>query len=266
MNPAPSSSSKMPERKSGMNPAPSSSSKMSERKGGVKVVAIVPAAGSGKRLKTAEKKPFVRLGGKPLISYALKALNSSGYINTIIVAVERSSAGRLKRIINKYGITKARLIAPGGRTRAESVKNCFDLIKGPCDIVLVHDGARPFLSKGLIMDSVILAGKYGACVSAVRQTDTTKLADRNLFVRKTIDRSLLWRAQTPQAFKYGLLKKAFRKAGHSRGITDDASYLERAGRKVKILEGSHRNIKVTTEEDLRIAEALLKKTYYNKHR
>ncbi|MDP3790855.1 MAG: 2-C-methyl-D-erythritol 4-phosphate cytidylyltransferase [Candidatus Omnitrophota bacterium] len=222
-----------------------------------RVVAIVPAAGLGKRLKTREKKAFVRLGGRPLIVYALKTLNSSKYIDTIIIAVQPTLIKRLKGIIKKYGISKAKFITGGGKTRSKSVKNCFDLIGPSYDIVLVHDAARPFLSEDMIAGSVLLAQRHGACITAVRQTDTVKLADKNLFIRKTLDRDSLWRAQTPQVFKYSLLKKAYSKAGTREEITDDAIYLERIGKKVKILEGSAKNIKVTTKEDLKMAEVLL---------
>lgn len=220
-------------------------------------VAIVPAAGSGKRLGSREKKIFVRLAGLPLIAHALKALNSSVYIDNIIVAVQPSSIERLKGIIKKYGIAKVGIVTAGGRTRSESVRNCFNLIDGYCDIVLIHDAARPFLSKALIKNSVIYAKKYGACVTAVRQTDTVKSADKRLFVKKTLDRRSLWRAQTPQAFKYNLLKEAINRIGAGPGITDDAFLLERLGKKVKILEGNSGNIKITTKEDLRIARGLL---------
>ena len=225
------------------------------RKGGV--VAIVPAAGSGRRLGTREKKPFVRLGDKPLIIYALKALNSSECVDDIIVAAETSLVPRLKKIIKMYGINKARLVTAGGKTRSGSVENCFNLIKGPCNIVLIHDGARPFLTKEIIKDSVLLAKKYGACITAIRQTDTVKLAGKNLFVKKTLDRNGLWRAQTPQVFKYNLLKKAITGKNRDEELTDDASYLERIGGRVKILEGNAGNIKITTKEDLKIAGALL---------
>ena len=222
-----------------------------------RVVAIIPAAGSGKRLRTSEKKPFVLLGGKPLIAYALKALDSSRYIDAIIVAVEESFIARLKGIISRYGIKKVARIVRGGKTRHGSVKNCFYSIDRPCVIVLIHDGARPFPQGSMIRDSIILAAKFGACITAVRQTDTVKSADKNLFVLKTLDRKNMWRAQTPQAFRYGLLKSAISRINDGADITDDASYVERLGKKVKILEGSAKNIKITTKEDLKIARGLL---------
>jgi len=223
----------------------------------LKVAAIVPAAGSGKRLGTEEKKPFVLLAGKPLITYALKALDSSKYVDQIYVAADPDSIGRLKRIISKYGIRKVVKVVAGASSRAGSVKNCFDLVDPLCDIVLIHDGARPFPGDSDIMNSVFLAGKFGGCVTAIPMTDTVKFADKNLFVKKTIDRSSLWRAQTPQAFRYAVLKKALSELQDISSVTDDASVLEHLGRKVKILKGSPRNIKVTTKEDLKIAEALI---------
>ena len=222
-----------------------------------KVAAIVPAAGSGKRLGARTKKPFVLLAGKPLITYALKTLGSSKYIDQIYVAVDPGSIGRLKGIISRYGIRKVVKVVAGASTRAGSVKNCFDLVDPLCDIVLIHDGARPFPGDSDIMNSVLLAGKFGGCVTAIPMTDTVKLAGKGLFVKKTIDRSSLWRAQTPQAFRYGILKKALNAVMDISNVTDDASMLERLGSPVKILKGSSRNIKVTTKEDLKIAEVLI---------
>lgn len=222
-----------------------------------RVVAIVPAAGSGKRLGTGQKKPFVLLAGKPLITYALKALNSSKYIDQIYVAASPDSVGRLKDIVSEYGIRKVVKVVAGATTRTGSVKNCFDLVSPLCDIVLIHDGARPFPGDSDIMKSVLLAGKFGGCVTAIPMTDTVKFADKGLFVKKTIDRSSLWRAQTPQAFRYGILKKALNAVTDISSVTDDASMLERLGKKIKILKGSPRNIKVTTKEDLKMAEVLI---------
>lgn len=222
-----------------------------------RVAAIVPAAGSGKRLGAGDKKPFVLLAGKPLITYALKTLDSSKYIDQIYVAADPGSVKRLEDIISRYRIRKAVRVVAGGKTRAGSVKNCFDLIDPPCDIVLIHDGARPFPGASDIKDAVLLAGKFGGCITAIPMTDTVKLADKRLFVKRTVDRSSLWRAQTPQAFKYSILKKALSAVNDISSATDDASLLERLGGSVKILKGSSRNIKITTREDLKIAEVLI---------
>lgn len=222
------------------------------------VVAIVPAAGSGKRLGARNKKPFVKLAGKPLVVHALKALGSSADISRIIVAVEPDSIGRLNRIIDKYALKKIEKVVRGGHTRSGSVKNCFKAIGGPCDIVLIHDGARPFPGSSSIRDCIRLAEKFGASISAIPSTDTIKLADKHGFISTTLDRSRLWRAQTPQAFKYRLLKHALAGANAPLNATDEALLMERSGKKVKILKGSVNNIKITTREDVKIAEALLK--------
>lgn len=223
----------------------------------MKTVAIVPAAGIGKRLKIREKKPFVALRGKPLIAYTLKALDSSRYIDEIIIAVEAPSIGRLKQVIARYGFKKVVKVVAGGKTRNESVRNCFDAIDAYCGIVLIHDGARPFPEESVIKNSVISAKRFGACVAAIPMTDTVKLAGKSLFVRKTLDRASLWRAQTPQAFRYNLLKDVLNRINRNSDITDEASIFECLGKRVKIVKGSVRNIKITTKDDLKIAEGLL---------
>ena len=223
----------------------------------MKTVAIVPAAGSGRRLKGKEKKPFVLLHGRPLITHPLKALDSSEDIDAIIVAAESGSIGRLKSIIARYGFKKVIKVVNGGKTRTESVRNCFKAIPLPCSMVVIHDGARPFIGLKTIRDSVLCAKKFGACVTAIPVTDTIKSVDSNLFIRKTLDRRMLWRAQTPQVFRYEVLKRALSRIKGAQGITDDAALVERLGLDVKILEGSAANIKITTKEDLKLAEVLL---------
>ena len=222
----------------------------------MKTIAIVPAAGSGRRLGLKVKKPFVLLGGKPLVTYVLSVLESSNLIDAIIVAVEKSSIRRFKDLIKKYRFKKIIDIVIGGRTRFESVKSCLKRINFSCDIVLIHDGARPFLDKSLIGDSIRLAVKFGACIVAVPESDTVKFVDKDLFVKKTLDRNKIFRAQTPQTFRCNLIKKAYDVKGEDR-ITDDAALVENLGKKIKILKGSYRNIKITIKEDLKLAEVLL---------
>ena len=171
-------------------------------------IAIVPAAGSGRRLKAREKKPFIILGGKPLIAHVLKALGSSKYIDGIIVAVEALFIERLKGIITKYGLKKIVKVVRGGKDRGQSVRNCFNAVNKHCNIVLIHDGARPFLQDKMIRDCIEAAKKFGACITAIPATDTIKLADKSLFIKDTLDRRYIWRAQTPQAFRYGILKRS----------------------------------------------------------
>lgn len=223
----------------------------------MRTVAIIPAAGSGLRLKVKDKKPFVLLNGRPLIAHTLNRINSSRHIDSIVIAAEPGSIERLKKIVSRYGYGKVVRIVAGGKTRFMSVRNCFNAITPGCDIVLIHDCARPFVEERLIRDSIALARRFGACVTALPMTDTVKSSDRHMFVAKTLDRKNLWRAQTPQTFKYNLLKNALTRLKDMPDMTDDAAILERAGKRVRILEGSAANIKITTKEDLKLAEVLV---------
>ena len=225
----------------------------------MKTVAIVAGAGYGKRLGSPAKKPFVRLDGRPLIIYSLKALDSSPSIDGIIVAVERSCLERFRGLIKKYRLKKVMHVVAGGKTRYESVRKCLGKVDTSFDIVLVHDAARPLVDAGLIRRSVDLAGRFGGCVVAVPAKDTVKLAGTGLFVYKTVPRSRVWAAQTPQTFRRALIVKAYNNAPRDGSkITDDSFLLERLGGRVKILPGSYRNIKITTKEDLALARALLR--------
>ena len=226
------------------------------RPGRIRTVAIVPAAGYGKRLGLKVKKPLVRLRGRPLITYALRTLNACEAIDGIVVAAEKSAVRSFKVLIDKYKFQKVIDVVVGGRTRCESVSNCLRKIGRNFDIVLIHDAARPFIERSTIEASIDLANEFGGCVVAVPESDTVKLADKKLFIKKTLDRNRIFRAQTPQAFRYDLIKKAYAVRDRNR-FTDDASLVEMLGGKVKILEGSCKNIKITTREDLKMAEVLL---------
>lgn len=221
----------------------------------LKTVAIVPAAGYGRRLGERAKKPFVLLGGKPLVTYALKALDSCAAIDAIVIAAEKSCVKRFRSLVKKYNLNKVIDIVVGGKTRFESVRNALKKIGPGFDIVLIHDSARPFLTEPLITDSIMIARRHGGCVAAVPESDTVKLVDKRLFVKRTLDRTRIYRAQTPQAFRYGLIKKAY--SSRLKRATDDSSLVEISGGNVKVLESSYRNIKITTKEDLKTAEVLL---------
>jgi 2-C-methyl-D-erythritol 4-phosphate cytidylyltransferase len=220
------------------------------------VVAIVAAAGSGQRLGLKVRKPFVKLAGIPLIVHTLKALSGSCAIDAIIVAAQPGFVGRFEALIKKYRLAKVAAVVAGGATRAESVRNCLARVDDSFDIVLIHDGGRPFIDAGTIALSVAMARKYGGAIVAVPENDTVKLAGDDLFVKKTLPRSRIFRAQTPQVFKRELIKKAYA-AGITAGVTDDAGLVERVGGKVKIVTGSYRNIKITTKEDLKLAEVFI---------
>jgi len=225
----------------------------------VKTAAIVPSAGYGKRLGLKVKKPFALLGGRPLVSHALAALDESKAIDAIIIAAEKSCVDKFRRLIKRFGFKKIIGIVIGGRTRFESVRNCLAKVGASYDIVLVHDGARPFVEKDMIEDSIRLAEKFGACVVGVPESDTVKVVGRGLFIKKTLDRDALFRAATPQAFRRGLLIRAYA-AKKPKCATDDAMLVEQMGERVKMLKCSYRNIKITTREDLKMAEALLRES------
>jgi len=222
-----------------------------------RTIAIVPAAGAGKRLGFKVPKPFVLLRGKPLVAHTLKALSSCGAIDAIVVAAERPAIGRMKGVIKRFGLYKVIDVVAGGKTRSDSVRNCLKRI-GPLafDIVLIHDGARPLVEGALIERAVKAAQRFGACVVAAPESDTVKVVGSNGFVKKTLDRNTLFRTETPQAFKVRLIKKAYGVKRTSTS-TDDASLVERLGVKVKVIVGPPGNIKVTTKEDLKLAEVLL---------
>ena len=221
-----------------------------------RVAVIVPAAGSGARLALKTRKPFVLLRGEPIIVHTLRALGSCRAVDDIIVASESSCIKKLTRLIKKYHLNKVAAVVVGGNTRFESVRNCLLSLNPSFDIVVIHDGARPFIDERTIGESIKMAEQWGGCVVAVPENDTVKLVDGELFITRTLDRNTLYRAQTPQAFRYDIIKRAYASLD-SVNVTDDAGLVERLGKKVRILEGSYRNIKITTREDLKMAESLL---------
>lgn len=220
-----------------------------------KVVAVVAAAGSGKRLGLKTKKPFVMLAGKPIIVRTIESLSASDLVDSVIVAIEEPCIPRFMRLASAHRLRKVSAVVTGGATRAQSVKNCLSRLDEGCEIVLIHDGGRPLVDKRIIADAVKAARRYGACIAAVPESDTVKSAGKDLVIRKTLDRKCIFRAQTPQAFRVPVIRKAYERAGSA--VTDDASAVEISGGKVRIIMGSYRNIKITAREDLKVAEALI---------
>lgn len=217
---------------------------------------VIPAAGSSKRMRGfLKRKPFILLGGKPIIGYVLDIFKKIDVVKEIILVVNKKDLKSAKRYFQADRIK----IARGGETRKGSVYNGIRALRGNHGVILIHDGARPFVTRGLIMRSVKAAAKFGAAVAAVPVIPTIKRADKDGFVDKTLDRKSLWEIQTPQAFRRDLIIKAFRKfRRYRKEFTDDAMLVEKTGHKVKLITGSYRNIKITAPQDLTIAEALLK--------
>ena len=218
--------------------------------------AIVLAAGQGKRMGSAVPKQFLELDGKPLLYYSLECFEQSDLISEIILVTGKDAIPFCWRIVEKYGFRKVKYVVPGGKERYDSVyeglKACED-----CDIVFIHDGARPLVSNLVIDRTVRAANSYGAAAPAVPVKDTIKVVKGGL-VEKTPERATLQAVQTPQVFDFDLLRGALKKAEEEKAaVTDDCSAVERLGMKVKIVEGDERNLKVTTPMDLKIAEMLL---------
>ena len=221
--------------------------------------AIVLAAGQGKRMGSAVPKQFLELDGKPLLYYSLECFEQSDLISEIILVTGKDAIPFCWRMVEKYGFQKVKYVVPGGKERYDSVyeglKACED-----CDIVFIHDGARPFPDGKMLERTMEAADKYGACVAAVPTKDTMKVGNAEGIVERTLDRKTLWNVQTPQVFRYDLICQAHReiRKGSMEGVTDDSMIVETLGIcPVKLVMGSYDNIKVTTPEDLVIAENIL---------
>lgn len=222
----------------------------------MKTEAIVAAAGSGVRLGGNIPKALVELGGIPLFIHSLQVLSASALIDKIILVARRKEMARFAATVKRYKIKKIKAIIAGGKTRTLSVKNGLNCLDPDTQLVLIHDAARPFINSGLIKELIAAATKWGAAIPAVPVKDTVKAVGSGYRVEKTLPRHKLWLAQTPQAFKTGLILKAYKNIKTS--AVDDAALVEELGAPVKVVRGSYRNIKITTPDDLSLAEAMLK--------
>lgn len=223
------------------------------------VVAVVVAGGSGKRMKGDLAKQFLSLGDMPILAWTLLAFEKNTSVDAIIITAPVGDRERVQRdIVDKYAISKVRHVTPGGPKRQDSVRNGLVAVDEKTDIVVVHDGVRPFVSDVLITETVDAARVYGAALAAVPVTDTIKRDDGGGFVAETLPREELLAVQTPQAFQWRILKKAYERAYDDAFYgTDDAMLVERLGVKIKIVRGFYDNIKITTREDLRRGELIL---------
>lgn len=225
-----------------------------------KYTAIVLAAGAGKRMNANVHKQYLEVAGKPVLYYALKAFEESEVSEIILVTGAGEEPYCRREIIEKYGFQKIKAVVAGGKERYHSVYQGLLAAEG-ADYVLIHDGARPFVDKMMIRRCMEAVEKYQACVVGMPVKDTIKIVDEEQFARETPDRNSIWQVQTPQTFSYSLVKEAYRKMleQEDAAITDDAMVVERmTAVPVKLIEGSYRNIKITTQEDLLIMEAYLR--------
>ena len=234
----------------------------------MKTVAIVLAAGSGSRMQSDVKKQFMEIGGKPLIYYSLKAFEES-LIDDIVLVVSRGDvAYAQKEIVQKYGFDKVTAVVEGGLARYHSVRLGLQAAAKDCDYAFIHDGARPFIDRDIILRALQAVKEYKACVVGMPAKDTIKIADEKGFAASTPDRNLMWTVQTPQVFSYNMILDLYQRLDIEEGelmnkginITDDAMVVEYyTDTKVKLVEGSYDNIKITTPEDIAVAEAILER-------
>lgn len=234
------------------------------------ITAIVPAAGSGKRFGAKKNKVLYTFIDKPLLIWSLQALEKIREINDILPVVRSNDIEKAYELIKEYKITKVKKIVPGGKERQDSVYNGLQCVAQNTKFALIHDGARPFLdiklTKMMIRQLTSPESKIDGIITGVPIKDTVKEIKEDLenddkevfFIKKTLDRKLLWAIHTPQLFLFDKLKSAYEKAIKDNFYaTDDSALLERYGGEIKIIKGSYKNIKITTAEDIKIAEALL---------
>ena len=227
-----------------------------------KCTAIVLAAGQGKRMGTKIQKQFLEIEGKPVLYYSLRVFEDSDIIDEIILVTSQGMETYCKEnIVDYYGFTKVSKIIQGGAERYHSVWNGLQEIVHE-GVVYIHDGARPFINEPILKRAYDAVCEYKAAVVGMPVKDTIKIADENGYAKETPNRNFVWAVQTPQVFEVSLVKEAYGKLmkDDSIPVTDDAMVVEQMlGAKVKLVEGSYENIKITTPEDLNVAESFLKK-------
>ncbi len=234
------------------------------------ITAIVPAAGSGKRFQTQTNKTLYTFLDKPLFIWPLQVLQEIKEINDILPVVRHEDIKATYELIEKYKITKVKKIVHGGKERQDSVYNALQSASPYNKVILIHDGARPFLEIKLIQQMIhqlmSLQSSIDGIITGVPVKDTLKEIQKeysadnkeDIYVRKTLKRELIWAIHTPQLFFFERLKAAYEKAIKDNFYaTDDSALIERYGGKIRVIMDSYKNIKITTPEDIKIAEALL---------
>lgn len=220
---------------------------------------IIVAAGSGKRMRSAIAKQYIELKGRTILSYTIETFNNSENIDDIVLVTSSDAIDYVKKeIIEKYGFDKVRTVVEGGAERQDSVYRGLKAVDSDTDVVLIHDGVRPFVADKYIAELESVAMEFGGCVLGAPVKDTIKVCDSEGYITDTPERETLWLAQTPQCFKYDIIMKAFEKAEKEgyRG-TDDSMLAERLGIRIKMVRGDYDNIKITTPEDLYMGEVIL---------
>ena len=226
----------------------------------MRVNAVIVAAGEGKRMGANVPKPFLSLGGRPLILHTLSRFATSR-VRKLVLVVAESDISRYPKLIQSDPQLSGLefLFQAGGPRRQDSVRQGLSRLDPDCEVVVIHDGARPFVAPGIIDRCVEAAFREGAVVVGVPVSSTVKVVSPSRRVGETPPRDCLWEIQTPQAFQTEIIREAFRQAApKDADVTDDATLVERLGRSVAVMEGRRTNIKITVPEDLLFAEALLR--------
>jgi len=222
----------------------------------MKAVALIPAAGTGERFGGDVPKPLVKLNGKPVIAHTLAVFERIADVTEIILIVHPGFLEDYQALVKSNRFSKVRVVKVGA-TRTQSVRNGLQAVTGPVDCVIIHDGVRPLVSEEMVRRGLQLVVSENAVIAAVPVKPTLKVVEpKTNIVRETLDRALVWEIQTPQIFERKLLERAY---ADDVEATDDAALIERLGVPVKVFMGDYRNIKITTPEDLIVAEALMRK-------
>lgn len=221
------------------------------------VSGIILAGGSSTRYGTGENKTLVELLGRPVLEYSLRVFMAADVVDEVVLAAKAGEEAALRKLAEGLCLQKPVTVVTGGADRAASVENALTAAKG--ERVLIHDGARPLVTKELLEDCLAALAQADGAAVAVASPDTVKLTGADGYVERSTDRSRTYLIQTPQAFYREELLKLHRALTEREGITDDCMLLERAGRRVKLVPGRRENIKITTPEDRELAEFYLKK-------
>jgi 2-C-methyl-D-erythritol 4-phosphate cytidylyltransferase len=223
------------------------------------VSAIIVAAGMGIRMKGATRKQYLNLAGQPVLSYPLIAFDDCALIEEIFLVIPKEDFNDCRNnIISLLDLRKRVHLVPGGVHRQDSVFNGLLSVSKNTDIIVIHDGVRPFIRSEDLTACILCAKDVGGCILGTPASDTLKRVEKSQIIEETLDRENIWLTQTPQAFKYDLILKAHEAAKRDGVIgTDDASLVERLGKDVKIINGTKYNIKITVQEDLAVANALI---------
>jgi 2-C-methyl-D-erythritol 4-phosphate cytidylyltransferase len=225
----------------------------------MKTVAIIPAAGTGKRMESGVSKQYLALGGVPILVHTLRAFERARSVDAVFLIVPAGDMDAVRRdMVDPHGLVKVRKILPGGKERQDSVRAGIDALGEETEIVVIHDAVRPFITGELIGMSVEGGREFGAVSLGVPVKDTVKSVKPDGWVERTMERSKLWLTQTPQAFRREIIQEAYRRA-FADGVyaTDDASLVERIGIRVRMIPGTYENIKITTPGDLAMGAVII---------